>query len=136
MILAEVRHNKPYEANLGSIRSWFDAHTTAFLDALRDRSNHSHNHEIESQELVLTVRRMLDSNPDSRPAARSLWKSFRNFSCGDCGDGPEPFVAADEESMDVSIVYEEARSLRGTTDRNTNRFPSTTCAVTTAQDIK
>ena len=92
--------------------------------------------ETECEELLSTFRWMMYGSPASRPTAWSLWESVRHFFCGSCEDGPEPFVAADEESMDVSIGYEEARSLGGTTDKNTHKTPFTTCAATTAQDIK
>jgi hypothetical protein len=111
VILSEVRQDKSYQANLGFIRSWYDGHTNEFTDALRDRRGRRRGRrsEVEIEDLVLTFRRMLDGDPNSRPSARSLWKSFRDFSCGSCGDGPEPFVAADEESMDVSIDYNGER---------------------------
>ncbi|OSS46025.1 hypothetical protein B5807_08301 [Epicoccum nigrum] len=104
--LSEVRHGKSYEANLEFIRSWFDAHTSEFVDAVRGRGRES---KVQIEKLVTTFRLMLDCNPDSRPPAWSLRESFDHFSCGSCGDGPEPFVAADEESIDMSIDYNGER---------------------------
>jgi serine/threonine protein kinase len=106
VILSEVRHGKSYEASLVFIQSFYDAHTDRFLDAVHGRGPRN---KMQIAQMVATCRRMLDGNPDSRPDAWDLSKSFRHFSCGGCEDGPEPFVAADEESMEVSIDYNGER---------------------------
>ena len=96
--LKELREGGSYQEHLEAVLNWYNQHKGSFVDVL---CHGLYRRFYPVKDRVLLFRDMLALNRHERPSAYCLCEAFRYLSCGSCEDGPEPFVATDEEGLPV-----------------------------------